>query len=161
MYEYYANCLNREVMKMEGRPMFMMFLNKFVLLFEAKENKEIEHEIERMLRKLDSKPEFDGIISSTCILGTPYTDPSKFGQSYQEAKSLIPKKEYLPNPRHKKVLSASAMGIYKYMFRGNDQKEILAYCNKKIEELLEIEITDYVEYLDLLNCVLVKRLMFL
>ena len=54
MYEYYANCLNQEVMRMEGRPMFMMFLNKFVLLFEAKENKEIEHEIERMLRKLDS-----------------------------------------------------------------------------------------------------------
>jgi DNA-binding PucR family transcriptional regulator len=102
------------------------------------------------------------------------------------------------------------MGIYKYMFRGNDQREILAYCNnklnkleeydhangtflqetllayymngfnsaktaealfihrnslinrlKKIEELLEIEISDYVEYLDLLNCILVKRLMFL
>ncbi len=210
MYEYYANCLNQEVMKMKGRPMFMKFLNKFVLLFEAKENKEIEHEIERMLKKIDSKPEFTGIISSTCILGTPYTDPSKFGQSYQEAKSLIPKKEYLPNPRKKKVLSASAMGIYKYMFRGNDQREILTYCNnrlnkleeydhangtflqetllayymngfnsaktaealyihrnslinrlKKIEELLEIEITDYVEYLDLLNCILVKRLMFL
>jgi DNA-binding PucR family transcriptional regulator len=32
---------------------------------------------------------------------------------------------------------------------------------KKIEELLEIEISDYVEYLDLLNCILVKRLMFL
>ena len=32
---------------------------------------------------------------------------------------------------------------------------------KKIEELLEIEITDYMEYLDLLNCILVKRLMFL
>ena len=101
LYEYYANCLNSEVMKMEGRPMFMKFLNKFVLLFEAKENKEIEHEIERMLRKLDDKPEFKGIISSTCILGTPYTDPSKFGQSYQEAKSLIPTKDYLPYPRKK------------------------------------------------------------
>ena len=89
LYEYYANCLNSEVMKMEGRPMFMKFLNKFVLLFEAKENKEIEHEIERMLRKLDDKPEFKGIISSTCILGTPYTDPSKFGQSYQAPKKII------------------------------------------------------------------------
>ncbi|MCR4688536.1 MAG: PucR family transcriptional regulator ligand-binding domain-containing protein [Saccharofermentans sp.] len=210
IYEYYANCLNQEVLKMEGRPMFMMFLNKFVLLFEAKENKEIEHEIERMLRKIDSKPEFRDIISSTCILGTAYTDPSKFGQSYQEAKSLIPKKHYLPNPKKKKVLSASAMGIYKYMFRGNDQKEILTYCNnrlgkleeydhangtflvetlltyymhgfnsartaealyihrnslinrlRKIEELLEIEISDYAEYLDIINCILVKRLMFL
>ena len=96
------------------------------------------------------------------------------------------------------------------MFRGNDQREILNYCNnklskleeydhangtflqetllayymngfnsaktaealfihrnslvyrlKKIEELLEIEISDYMEYLDLLNCILVKRLMFL
>ena len=163
-----------------------------------------------MLKRLDNKPDFKGVISSTCILGTPYTDPSKFGQSYQEAKSLIPKKDYLPNPRKKKVLSASAMGIYKYMFRGNDQREILAYCNnrlnkleeydhangtfleetllayymngfnsaktaealyihrnslinrlKKIEGLLEIEISDYVEYLDLINCILVKKLMFL
>ena len=210
LYEYYANCLNSEVMKMEGRPMFMKFLNKFVLLFEAKENKEIEHEIERMLRKLDDKPEFKGIISSTCILGTPYTDPSKFGQSYQEAKSLIPKKDLLPNPSGKKVLSASSMGIYKYLFHGNDQREILEYCNnklnkleeydhangtflqetllayymngfnsaktadelfihrnsllyrlKKIEELLEIELTDYMEYLDLINCILVKRLMYI
>ena len=37
----------------------------------------------------------------------------------------------------------------------------LIYRLKKIEELLEIEITDYMEYLDLLNCILVKRLMFL
>ena len=38
IYEYYADCLNKEVIKMKGRPMFMKFLNKFVLLFEAKEN---------------------------------------------------------------------------------------------------------------------------
>ena len=96
------------------------------------------------------------------------------------------------------------------MFRGNDQREILEYCNNKlakleeydhangtflqetllsyymngfntvktaealyihrntllnrldrIEELLEIEIDDYMEYLDILNCILVKRLMFI
>ena len=210
IYEYYSDCLNREVMKMKGRPMFMKFLNKFVLLFEAKENKEVEHELEKMLRKLDSSEMFKGVIQSTCILGAPYKDPSKFGQSYQEAKSLIPKKDHLPNPSGKKVLSASSMGIYNYMFRGNDQREILEYCNnklskleeydhangtflqetlltyymngfnsaktadalfihrnslnyrlKKIEELLDLEIGDYMEYLDILNCILVKRLMFI
>lgn len=210
IYEYYADCLNEEVIKLKGRPMFMKFLNKFVLLFEAKENKETEKELEKMLRKLDGNDMFKGHISSTCILGAPYTDPGKFGQSYQEAKSLIPKKDLLPNPSAKKVLSASSMGIYKYMFRGNDQREILDYCNsklnrleeydnangtslqetlltyymngfnsakaaealyihrnsllyrlKKIEELLDIETDDYMEYLDLLNCILVKRFMFI
>lgn len=210
IYEYYANCLNREVIRMKGRPMFMRFLNKFVLLFEAKENKETERELEMMLQKLDNSPKFKGIIRSTCILGGAYTDPRKYGQSYQEAKRLIPKKDLLPNPSHKKVLSASSMGIYQFMFRGSDQREILDYCNgklnkleeydhangtflqetllayfmngfnnaktaetlfihrnslvyrlRKIEELLEMEITDYMEYLDVLNCILVKRLMFL
>jgi DNA-binding PucR family transcriptional regulator len=37
----------------------------------------------------------------------------------------------------------------------------LVYRLRKIEELLEMEITDYMEYLDVLNCILVKRLMFL
>jgi DNA-binding PucR family transcriptional regulator len=32
---------------------------------------------------------------------------------------------------------------------------------EKIEELLEIELNDYMEYLDLINCILVKRFMFL
>lgn len=210
IYEYYANCLNREVLKMEGHPMFMRFLNKFVLLFEARPDKEIEHEIEKMLRSLDDNPLFKGLIESTCILGSAYTDPRKYGQSYQEAKSLIPKKNQLPNPSHKKVLSVSTMGIYKYMFHGDNQREILDYCNNKldklekydnvngsfleetllsyymngfntvktaealyihrntllnrldrIEELLEIELNDFMEYLDLINCILVKRFMFL
>jgi len=210
IYEYYANCLNQEVLNMEGHPMFMRFLNKFVLLFEAKENKEVEHEIEKVLRRLDTNPLFSESIQSTCILGAAYTDPSKYGQSYQEAKSLIPKKDQLPNPSHKKVLSVSTMGIYKYMFHGDNQREILDYCNnklerlenydnangsfleetlltyymngfntvrtaealfihrntllnriEKIEELLDIEINDYMEYLDLINCILVKRFMFL
>ena len=195
---------------MEGHPMFMRFLNKFVLLFEAKENKEVEHEIEKVLRRLDTNPLFSESIQSTCILGAAYTDPSQYGQSYQEAKSLIPKKDQLPNPSHKKVLSVSTMGIYKYMFHGDNQREILDYCNnklerlenydnangsfleetlltyymngfntvrtaealfihrntllnriEKIEELLDIEINDYMEYLDLINCILVKRFMFL
>lgn len=103
IYEYYANCLNREVLKMEDHPMFMRFLNKFVLLFEARPDKEIEHEIEKMLRSLDDNPLFKGLIESTCILGSAYTDQRKYGQSYQEAKSLIPKKNQLPNPSHKKV----------------------------------------------------------
>ena len=32
---------------------------------------------------------------------------------------------------------------------------------EKIEELLEIKLTDYMEYLDLVNSILVKRFMFL
>ena len=210
IYEYYANCLNQEVLKMKGHPMFMRFLNKFVLLFEAKPDKEIERELEKMLRRMDSDPQLNGMISSTCILGAAYTDPGKFGESYQEAKSLIPKKDLLPNPSHKKVLSASSMGIYKFMFHSGNQSEVLDYCNEKlgkleeydhangafleetllayymngfntaktaealyihrnsliyrlgkIGELLEIEMNDYMEYLDLVNCILVKRFMFL
>ena len=209
-YEYYADCMNREVNNMKGSSMFMRFLNKFVLLFEARENKEIEHELGQMLRRLDERPEFKGLIKSTCILGSAYRDPRKFGQSYQEAKNLIAKKDILPNPRNKKVLSASSMGIYKYMFNSGNQEEILDYCNdklkvleeydhangaflqdtllayymngfsvgkaadalfihrnslqyriNKIEELLGMELNDYMEYLNLINCILIKRLMFL
>ncbi|MCI9663573.1 MAG: transcriptional regulator [Lachnospiraceae bacterium] len=208
-YEYYADCMNREVNNMKGSSMFMRFLNKFVLLFEARENKEIEHELGQMLRRLDERPEFKGLIKSTCILGSAYRDPRKFGQSYQEAKNLIAKKDILPNPRNKKVLSASSMGIYKYMFNSGNQEEILDYCNdklkvleeydhangaflqdtllayymngfsvgkaadalfihrnslqyriNKIEELLGMELNDYMEYLNLINCILIKRLMF-
>ena len=204
-YEYYADCMNREVNNMKGSSMFMRFLNKFVLLFEARENKEIEHELGQMLRRLDERPEFKGLIKSTCILGSAYRDPRKFGQSYQEAKNLIAKKDILPNPRNKKVLSASSMGIYKYMFNSGNQEEILDYCNdklkvleeydhangaflqdtllayymngfsvgkaadalfihrnslqyriNKIEELLGMELNDYMEYLNLINCILIK-----
>lgn len=209
-YEYYANCLNHEVTKMKGHPMFMRFLNKFVLLFEAKENHEIEDEVEEMLQNLDQQPQFEGLITSTCILGAAYTNPKDFGQSYAEAKSLIPKKDVLPNPKHKKVLSASSMGIYKYMFNSGNQVDILDYCNEKLRkleeydhangtflqetlltyylngfhmgqtadalfihrntlqyrlkqigELLELELNDYMEYLDLINCIMIKRLMFM
>ena len=208
-YEYYADCLNREVNNMKGSSMFMRFLNKFVLLFEARENKEIEQELEQILRRLDDRPQFKGLIRSTCILGAAYQDPRDFGQSYQEAKNLIAKKDILPNPKNKKVLSASSMGIYKYMFNSGNQAEILDYCNEKlrtleeydhangtfledtllayymngfsvgktaealfihrnsvqyrinkIEELLGMELDDYMEYLNLINCVLIKRLMF-
>lgn len=208
-YVYYTDCLNREVLHMKKKPMYMRFLNKFVLLFEAKENKETEHQIEQILRELDSRTPFAGVIHSTCILGAAYTKPADFGISYQEAKNLIPKKDMLPNPTNKKVLSASSMGIYKYMFNSGNQQEILNYCNeklknlemydnangsflidtlvnyymcgfnvgktaemmyvhrnslqyrlKKIEEILEISLDDSMEYLDLVNCILVKRLMF-
>lgn len=54
---------------MENRPMYMRFLNKFVLLFEATEDKETERQIEQLLKKLDSRPQFAGLIHSTCILG--------------------------------------------------------------------------------------------
>ena len=138
-YEYYADCLNREVNNMKGSSMFMRFLNKFVLLFEARENKEIEHELERILRRLDDKPQFKGLIRSTCILGAAYKDPRDFGQSYQEAKNLIAKKDILPNPKNKKVLSASSMGIYKYMFNSGNQAEILDYCNEKLRTLEEYD----------------------
>ncbi len=93
IYEYYANYLNQEVMEMEGKPMFLRFLNKFVLLFEAKKDKSIEHELEKVLQKIDASPQFHGTIRSTCILGGIYTNPADFGTSYQEAKASDPQKE--------------------------------------------------------------------
>ena len=36
----------------------------------------------------------------------------------------------------------------------------LQYRLRKIEELLEIELDDYMEYLNLVNCILIKKLMF-
>ena len=138
-----------------------------------------------------------------------YTNPADFGTSYQEAKRLIPKKDMLPNPKHKKVLSATAMGIYQYLFNNDNHDEILNYCNErlgkleeydhangtflldtllayymngfsvgktaqelfihrnslqyrlnKIQELVDFELDDYMEYLDVVNCILIKRLMF-
>lgn len=209
IYEFYANSLNKEVISMKGKPMFMRFLNKFVLLFESTADKSTENEIESVLNKLDNKPAFKGKIQGTCILGAPYQDPRDYGKSYQEAKSLISKKEILPNPKQKKVLGASTMGIYKYLFNSGNQAEIMNYCNdklrkleeydhangtyledtlvsyfmsgfsatktaddlfihrnslkyrlQKIEDLLGIELDDYMEYLDLINCILVKRFMF-
>ena len=209
-YEFYGNCLSREVTNMEGRPMFMRFLNKFVLIFEAREDKAIEHELEKVLKKIDGNESFRNKISGTCILGAPYSDPRDFGKSYQQAKSLIPKIGLLPNPKKKKVLSASAMGIYKFLFNADNQREILDYCNErlekleeydhangtflidtllayymngfnsantaktlfihrnslqyrlnKIQELIGLEMDDYVRYLDLVNCILVKRMMFM
>ncbi len=208
-YSYYTDCLNREVLHMSRCPMYMRFLNKFVLLFEQTEEMETEQEIEKILTDLDSRKVFDGKIHSTCILGAAYNDPADFGKSYTEAKNLISKKDLLPNPSGKKVLSANSMGIYKFMFNSGNQGEILDYCNeklkklevydntngsflidtllnyylcgfnvgrtaemmyvhrnslqyrlKKIEEILEISLNDSMEYLDLINCILVKRLMF-
>ena len=72
---------------------------------------------------------------STCILGAAYRKPADFGKSYQEAKNLIPKKDILPNPTNKKVISASSMGIYKYMFNSGNQQEIMDYCNEKLKRL--------------------------
>lgn len=194
---------------MKKTPMYMRFLNKFVLLFEETKDMETEHQIERILGDLDSRAPFAGLIHSTCILGAAYRKPADFGKSYQEAKNLIPKKDILPNPTNKKVISASSMGIYKYMFNSGNQQEIMDYCNeklkrlemydnangsflidtllnyhmcgfnvgktaqmmyvhrnslqyrlKKIEEILEISLDDSMEYLDVVNCILVKRLMF-
>lgn len=209
IYEYYANCLYSELMAMQGKPMYMKFLNKFVLLFEAREDKMIEHEIENMIIKLDDSKQFKGKIKSTCILGEAYREPKDFGQSYHEAKSFIPKKDILPYAKNKKVISAGAMGIYKFMFNSGNQNEILEYCNEKlrkleeydnangtflcdtivayymngfntvrtaeelfvhrnslqyrlnkVKELLGIELDDYTEYLDLINCILVKKWIF-
>lgn len=209
IYEYYANYLNQEVMAMEGKPMFLRFLNKFVLLFEARKDKSIEHALEQLLQKIDASPQFYGSIKSTCILGGVYTNPADFGRSYQEAKRLIPKKDILPNPKHKKVLSATAMGIYKFLFNNDNHEDILNYCNdrlrkleeydhangtflldtlvayymngfsvgktaeelfihrnslqyrlNKIQKLVDFELDDYMEYLDVVNCILIKRLMF-
>lgn len=208
-YSYYTDCLNREVIHMTKCHMYMRFLNKFVLLFEKPKTKDTELEIEKILQDLDSRKSFAGKIHSTCILGAAYTDPADFGKSYTEAKNMISKKDLLPNPAGKKVISASSMGIYKYMFTSKNQREILDYCNsklkkleiydntngsflidtilnyyscgfnikktaeimyvhrnslqyrlKKIEEILGISLDDSMEYLDLINCILVKKLIF-
>lgn len=134
-YTYYTDCLNREVIHMKKTPMYMRFLNKFVLLFEETKDMETEHQIERILGDLDSRAPFAGLIHSTCILGAAYRKPADFGKSYQEAKNLIPKKDILPNPTNKKVISASSMGIYKYMFNSGNQQEIMDYCNEKLKRL--------------------------
>ena len=208
-YDYYYNCLMREVIQMTKRPLYMGFLNKFVILFEATESRETEKEIQKILEDLDSRPQFANLIKGTCILGSAYADPKDFSKSYQEAKNLIPKKDLLPNPTNKKILSASSMGIYKFMFNSGNQSEIYDYCcdrlrkleeydhangtflidtllayymngfnvgqtaealfihrnslqyrMKKIEEILEVELADSMEYLDLVNCILVKKLMY-
>lgn len=208
-YEYYANCLNHDVEAMQCHPLFMKFLNKFVLLFEAKSDKSAEKEIENVLQKLDNLPRFKGLFRSTCILGFASTNPADFAKSYQQAKELIPKKDYLPRSRNKKVISASVMGLYKFMFNSGNQGEIFEYCTeklrpleeydhangtelietcwayylngfsiaataddmfihrntlqyrlKKIEELVSFSLDDYVEFLDLINCIYVKRMMY-
>lgn len=208
IYEYYMGCLREEVSRMKGHPMYMNFLNKFVLLFEAHEDRAIEHEIEHLLQKLDKRPEFKDRIKSVCILGNAYLDPSKFGLSYQEAKNMIPKKDIIPNPKKKKVISMGQLGIYKFLFRSGNQMEVLEHCNNKLQkleeydhangtflvdtilayymngfnmsktaeylyvhrntlqyrfskitELLETELDDYMAYLELVNCILVKRMM--
>lgn len=208
-YEYYANCLNHEVEKMECHPLFMKFLNKFVLLFEEKSDHSAEEEIENVLQNLDELPRFQGNIRSTCILGSVCSNPADFSKSYQQAKNLIPKKDYIPHSRNKKVISASVLGLYKFMFNSGNQAEILEYCTeklrpienydsangtdlvetcwayylngfsvsataddmfihrnslqyrlKKIEELMNFPLDDYTEFLDLINCIYVKRMMF-
>ncbi len=210
LYEHYAESLRTMLTGLEEIPMFLQFLNKFVVLFEATPDKKTEHGIEKTLRKIDAKEEFVGKIDSTCILGGVYLHPEDYGRSYQEAKSLIPKIDVLPNPKQKKVLSASAMGIYKYLFNSGNHAEIMNYCDSKLEkieeydhangtyleetllsyymngfnltktakalyihrnslqyrldkiqELLDMDLDDYLEYLDIVNCILVKRFMFL
>lgn len=208
-YEYYANCLNREVENMECYPLFMKFLNKFVLLFEEKFDKSAEKEIEKLLRKLDELPRFKGLIRSTCILGPVCSNPADLSKSYQQAKNLIPKKDFLPHSRNKKVISASVLGLYKFMFNSGNQSEIYDYCTEKlrpleaydnangtdlvetcwayylngfsvsataddlfihrnsmqyrlnkIEELFGFSLDDSIEFLDIVNCIYVKRMMF-
>ena len=209
IYGYYTDCLNREIAEMKGHPMHMEFLNKLVLLFQAYPDKRIEHELEMRLRALDAREEFQGRIRGTCILGSPYLEPEKFALSYQEAKSMIPKKDILPNPKQKKVISLAQLGIYKFLFRSGNQLEVLEHCNTKLQrleeydhandsaledtllayymngfnmsrtaeslyvhrntlqyrfnkitELLGIELDDYMDYLELVNCILVKRMIF-
>lgn len=208
-YEYYANCLNRDVENMKCHPLFMKFLNKFVLLFEEDSEKSAEKEIENVLQKLDELPRFKGNFRSTCILGPVCLDPADLSKSYQQAKNLIPKKDYLPHARNKKVISASVLGLYKFMFNSGNQKEILDYCTEKLnsleaydranrtdlvetcwafylngfsvsataddlfihrntmqyrlnklEELLGFPLDDYTELLDVINCIYVKKMMF-
>ena len=107
-YTYYTDCLNREVIHMKKTPMYMRFLNKFVLLLRRQR---IWRQSIRLKGYLGLRQSctIAGFIHSTCILGAAYRKPADFGKSYQEAKNLIPKKDILPNPTNKKVISASSM----------------------------------------------------
>ena len=40
-------------------------------------------------------------------------------------------------------------------------RNTLQYRLNKVEELLDVTLDDYMEYLDIVNCILVKRLMFM
>lgn len=208
-YNYYMSCMMKLISDMEAATLFMNFLNKGVLLFPDYEDDRIVKQLEGILNQLDNNPQFRGRMKSTCILGRPYLSPQDYGKSYQEAKSLICKKDALVSSQKKKVISSGMMGIYKFLFANGNREEIKIYCEKrlrkleeydnanntdlietflsfyrngfnvsktanalfihrntlqyrlaKISELLDMELDDYMEYLELINCIMVKKLMF-
>lgn len=208
-YNYYMSCMTKMISDMEDATLFMNFLNKGVILFPDYEDDRIIKKLEHILNQLDEDIQFRGRIKSTCILGRPYLNPQDYGKSYQEAKSLICKKDALVSSQKKKVISSSMMGIYKFLFANGNREEIGAYCEKKlrkleeydsanstdlidtflayymngfnvsktatalyihrntlqyrlakISELLELELDDYRECLEIINCIMVKKMMF-
>lgn len=208
-YNYYMSCMTKMISDMKDATLFMNFLNKGVLLFPDYEDDRIIKQLEHILNCLDDNTQFQGRVKSTCILGRPYLDPRDYGKSYQEAKSLICKKDALISSQKKKVISSGMLGIYKFLFANGNREEIRAYCEKrlrrleeydsanntdlidtflayymngfnvsktatalfihrntlqyrlsKISELLDMELDDYREYLEIVNCIMVKKLMF-
>lgn len=208
-YDYYMSCMTKLISDMKDATLFMNFLNKGVLLFPDYEDDRIVKQLEGILNQLDHNPQFQGRMRSTCILGRPYLSPQDYGKSYQEAKSLICKKDALVSSQKKKVISSGMLGIYKFLFANGNREEIRQYCEKrlkkleeydsanntdlietflsfykngfnvsktanalfihrntlqyrlaKISELLDMELDDYMEYLELINCIMVKKLMF-
>lgn len=208
-YNYYMSCMTKLISDMKDATLFMNFLNKGVLLFPDYEDDRIIKQLEHILNQLDDNTQFRERMKSTCILGRPYLNPQDYGKSYQEAKSLICKKDALTSSQKKKVISSSMMGIYKFLFANGNKEEIQAYCEKrlrrleeydsanntdlidtflayymngfnisktatalfihrntlqyrlsKISELLDMELDDYMEYLEMINCIMVKKLMF-
>ena len=208
-YHYYMSCMAKMISDLGDAALFMNFLNKGVILFPDYEDDRLIHSLERLLNELDDNPQFCHRMKSTCILGRPYQNPQDYGKSYQEAKSLICKKDALVSSQRKKVISSSMMGIYKFLFANGNREEIRAYCEKrlkkleeydhanhtdlietfltyyqngfnisktasamyihrntlqyrlgKISELLHLELDDYMECLEIINCIMVWKLMF-
>lgn len=62
-------------------------------------------------------------------------EAGRFWQELSGGEKSHPQKDILPNPINKKVISASSMGIYKYMFNSGNQQEIMDYCNEKLKRL--------------------------
>ncbi len=122
---------------MEGKPMFLGFLTS-LFFFLRQKNKSIEHELEKVLQKIDASSSFTEP-SEAPVSWAVYTNPADFGTSYQEGKASDTKKRHTSNPKHKKVLSATAMGIYQYVFNNDNHDEILNYCNERLGKLEEYD----------------------
>ena len=96
-YTYYTDCLNREVIHMKKTPMYMRFLNKFVLLFEETKDMETEHQIERILGDLDSRAPFAGFLYAAHAFSVLHTGSLRIlARAIRRRKISSPKRIFYP-----------------------------------------------------------------